>query len=610
MATEFPKEQPQQGPQINRNTYFGNMGTATRTLLHGLKLTWRHFLESRQSRKPVGVEQDNYFEQQTGIFTLQYPKESLPVPDNARYRLHNEIEDCIVCDKCAKVCPVDCIEIEPIKAVETSGQTSDGTPKRIHAARFDIDMAKCCFCGLCTTVCPTECLTMTKVYDFSEFDVADHTYAFAEMSPLEILQKRKELEEHQAQKEAQKAARPAAAAAKPAVAKPSVARPASARPASARPVPSAARPAAPKPVAPSPATPKPAAPKPADAEANAPETAQDTARKLMEQKKAAEAATGMNSAAEAPNPTMKSAPTPAGTEDSPAPGAEKPKFRPRPMMKPKAATSDAGEAKPSASEEASAALPASSTTGAAPKPRPVMKPVVKKAAPPAGEEKGPAQQASAAPARPRPVMKPVVKKASPPENIEASATDQPKDNSVAPEAQQTATPPRPRPVMKPKPVVKKADPAAASTDANVRTETAGASPENSTKGSAEDPSQADAPVQAKPASARPRPVMKPVIRKTETPEATNQPLSDEPMETSGGETKKPRPVIKPVIPKQQAMQADETPSQKEANEQENKGPKPVVDKKVVIRKPEREALSEEEKRQDDSQRPEPPGRAG
>ena len=90
-----------------------------------------------------------------------------PIPDVGRYRLHNEIDDCIVCDKCAKICPVDCIDIEPIKATEEIGKTSDGTPKRIYAAKFDIDMGKCCFCGLCTTVCPTECLTMTKVYDFS-----------------------------------------------------------------------------------------------------------------------------------------------------------------------------------------------------------------------------------------------------------------------------------------------------------------------------------------------------------------------------------------------------------------------------------------------------------
>lgn len=184
------------------STYFQNIKDAFSTLAGGLKLTFRYLAEARTSRKPIGVMDENYFEVEKGIVTLQYPYESLPVPDNGRYRLHNEIDDCIVCDKCAKVCPVDCIEIDAIKAVETFGVTSDGTPKRIHAAKFDIDMSKCCFCGLCTTVCPTECLTMTKVYDFSEFDVNDHVYSFANMSLAEIAEKRKAMEDAEAQKAA------------------------------------------------------------------------------------------------------------------------------------------------------------------------------------------------------------------------------------------------------------------------------------------------------------------------------------------------------------------------------------------------------------------------
>lgn len=126
----------------------------------------------------------------------------MPVPDTGRYRLHNEIDDCIVCDKCAKICPVDCITIEPIRAVEEIGKTSDGTPKRIYAATFDINMGQCCFCGLCTTVCPTECLTMTKVYDFSVTDIREHTFAFAEMTPDEINDKRNQWAEHLKQKTA------------------------------------------------------------------------------------------------------------------------------------------------------------------------------------------------------------------------------------------------------------------------------------------------------------------------------------------------------------------------------------------------------------------------
>ncbi|MFT7238233.1 MAG: formate hydrogenlyase subunit 6/NADH:ubiquinone oxidoreductase subunit I [Cyclobacteriaceae bacterium] len=180
--------------------YFRHIALAISTSLSGLRLTFKYLFEAREKRKPIGVADDNYFEQDKGIATLQYPFESLPVPDNGRYKLHNEIDDCIVCDKCAKVCPVDCIEIEPVRATEAIGNTSDGTPKRIYAAKFDIDMAKCCFCGLCTTVCPTECLTMTKSYDFSTFDVKDHNYSFAEMSLVEIAQKRNEFEEFQANK--------------------------------------------------------------------------------------------------------------------------------------------------------------------------------------------------------------------------------------------------------------------------------------------------------------------------------------------------------------------------------------------------------------------------
>jgi len=181
-------------------TYWQNISETIRSLLAGLKLTFSHLLSARKSRRPVAIMSDNYFEQTAGINTIQYPYEMQPIPDTGRYRLHNEIDDCIVCDKCAKICPVDCIEIEPIKAVEEFGKTSDGTSKRIYAAKFDIDMGKCCFCGLCTTVCPTECLTMTKVYDFSTFDIREHNFVFGEMSEEEISAKKKELEEHQKNK--------------------------------------------------------------------------------------------------------------------------------------------------------------------------------------------------------------------------------------------------------------------------------------------------------------------------------------------------------------------------------------------------------------------------
>ncbi|MES2733347.1 MAG: 4Fe-4S binding protein [Bacteroidota bacterium] len=192
------------------NTYWGNIREGIKSSLQGLHLTFKHIRQAKDSRKPIYVDDKQYFEQETGIVTLQYPYEAIPVPDNGRYRLHNEMDDCIVCDKCAKVCPVNCIDIEPIKAVGEVGKTSDGSSIRLYAAKFDIDMAKCCFCGLCTTVCPTECLTMTKAYDFSEFDIEHMNYHYANLSPDEAAEKRRLLEEFQKEK----------LAAKPPVAKP------------------------------------------------------------------------------------------------------------------------------------------------------------------------------------------------------------------------------------------------------------------------------------------------------------------------------------------------------------------------------------------------------
>jgi len=161
-------------------------------------------MDARQSRKPIFVDNPDYFKQQTGIVTLQYPHQHLPLPDNGRYQLHNEMDDCIVCDKCAKVCPVDCIEIEPIKATGIAGYASDGSAIRLFAAKFDIDMAKCMFCGLCTTVCPTECLTMTSEYDFSTFDVTNHNFEFGNLTPAQSQEKRELYEQFVAEKEAVK----------------------------------------------------------------------------------------------------------------------------------------------------------------------------------------------------------------------------------------------------------------------------------------------------------------------------------------------------------------------------------------------------------------------
>ena len=184
-----------------KSTYFRDIVAGITSTKVGLMLTLRHLWQAHARRTPAYVTDPNYFGQDTGVVTLTYPHEQLPLPDNARYQLHNEMDDCIVCDKCAKICPVDCIEIEPIRSSEEIGKASDGSSIRLYAAKFDIDMAKCCFCGLCTTVCPTECLTMTHEYDFSSFDVRDMLMPFANLTAVQADEKRELWTQYQIEKE-------------------------------------------------------------------------------------------------------------------------------------------------------------------------------------------------------------------------------------------------------------------------------------------------------------------------------------------------------------------------------------------------------------------------
>jgi len=176
------------------------------SITSGMWLTLAHFGRWRTRRKPMGIADNSYFSQPDGLVTIQYPREQIPVPDTGRYRLYMETDDCIGCDQCARICPVDCITIEKIKATDDLGLTSDGSKKKFWLPTFDIDMAKCCYCGLCTIVCPTECIIMTKAYDYSEFDRENFVYHFGNLNPEQALAKQAELNELEAARKAAKAA--------------------------------------------------------------------------------------------------------------------------------------------------------------------------------------------------------------------------------------------------------------------------------------------------------------------------------------------------------------------------------------------------------------------
>ncbi|MDP6532248.1 MAG: 4Fe-4S dicluster domain-containing protein [Candidatus Marinimicrobia bacterium] len=180
--------------------YLRTIWESVSTLVTGMTITWRHMVNIRK-----------------GNVTLQYPEERWPRPERdigfdqddynvIRSRLHVDMDDCIGCLKCERVCPVDCIKIETEKVdkgedipdVGHTGITSNGTKKALLLTRFDIDMTECCYCNLCTYPCPEECIYMTGGpnsekhpidYEFSQFDRNDMVYRFAKEASEEQVEK-------------------------------------------------------------------------------------------------------------------------------------------------------------------------------------------------------------------------------------------------------------------------------------------------------------------------------------------------------------------------------------------------------------------------------------
>ena len=94
-----------------------------------------------------------------GPMTIRFPYESIPIAEGYRGQHRYDIEQCISCGLCARVCPNKAIEMIPV-------ERSDGSEKSYPK----IDMSKCCFCGLCEDICPKEALTLTQELPVATLD--------------------------------------------------------------------------------------------------------------------------------------------------------------------------------------------------------------------------------------------------------------------------------------------------------------------------------------------------------------------------------------------------------------------------------------------------------
>ncbi|MBC8506053.1 MAG: 4Fe-4S binding protein [Anaerolineales bacterium] len=148
-------------------------------IIKGLGVTLKHFLDTyiddiRMGKKRYTDEGIEYRSSKDvrGLFTVQYPEEKLPTPEEFRFvpfLVYDEDEAgvqttrCTSCGICAKVCPPQCIWIERSEDPKTGRPIPD-------PANFFIDIDICMNCGLCAEFCPFDAIIMDHDYELAVFD--------------------------------------------------------------------------------------------------------------------------------------------------------------------------------------------------------------------------------------------------------------------------------------------------------------------------------------------------------------------------------------------------------------------------------------------------------
>lgn len=149
-------------------------------IIKGMGVTLKRFIETyiddirwlgKRYYTPEGIAHRMSTETR-GIFTIQYPEEKLPVPEEFRFvpfliyeeGPYGEKQDrCTSCGICAKVCPPQCIWI-----VRTNDPNT-GRPIP-EPAEFYIDVDICMNCGYCAEYCPFDAIKMDHDYELSVYD--------------------------------------------------------------------------------------------------------------------------------------------------------------------------------------------------------------------------------------------------------------------------------------------------------------------------------------------------------------------------------------------------------------------------------------------------------
>jgi NADH-quinone oxidoreductase subunit I len=149
-------------------------------IIRGLGVTLKHFVDTflddivwlgKRYYTKEGLDRRASTDHR-GIFTIQYPEEKLPMPEEFRFvpfLVYDEDSNgerhvrCTSCGICAEVCPPQCIWI--VRAANSNTGRAIPEPKE-----FFIDVDICMNCGLCAEYCPFDSIMMDHDYELSVYD--------------------------------------------------------------------------------------------------------------------------------------------------------------------------------------------------------------------------------------------------------------------------------------------------------------------------------------------------------------------------------------------------------------------------------------------------------
>jgi NADH-quinone oxidoreductase subunit I len=162
-------------------------------IVRGMAITLRHFFETYGSDlQHLGraTDEKSLAQRQSvrgkGIFTVQYPEETVkvsetfrflpfllyepaidektgqPVIDPATGKEAWGYERCTSCGICAKVCPPQCIWIVRAKSPEGKPLT--------RCSEFYIDTDVCMNCGFCAEFCPFDAIKMDHDFELADYE--------------------------------------------------------------------------------------------------------------------------------------------------------------------------------------------------------------------------------------------------------------------------------------------------------------------------------------------------------------------------------------------------------------------------------------------------------